>query len=254
MYVFIIYVTKIIYIYKEITHSINMTAFKILFNIFSLFYCSIVYIRSQNTSSMMNTNTMTMTNKMTNTMMNTNTNTNTMINTNTPTTPTNACTSTIALSLDDCLGSSSSGNTCCFNKSNDVTKSNICSEVPSSAASLVNGTLITNTAGNFTQVCLSDSAAVNTIPSTCGKAEANSITQCAPYTSNRKLYLCCFSQVTVAGRSKSACLPTQNKPNNIQTYKSGGVNFTCRSKRIKMLIFNKSIIGIALISLVFLIL
>lgn len=133
--------------------------------------------------------------------------------------------------LEDCLVGSTNENTCCLNQNRLPEQPSICSPVVTTAAGLINGTLIQNSIGNFTLICL-NSGTTDTIPRTCGSSNPQSPIDCTPFSRNELLYLCCYSKITVGERSKAACIPTRNEQTSILDFQSGGVFFTCKSKTL----------------------
>ena len=152
------------------------------------------------------------------------------INVNTQSTDTNSCTNISSpVNATQCLVQSTSSTTCCFNLNQNENNSNECYEVLPSVSLIVNGTTIRKENGNFTQICtLSDS--YNTIPTTCGlenpvNYEDCLITDSLSFLTNS--YYCCYSKITVSGKSASSCIPTEITENMIYSYKNGGVDYKC---------------------------
>jgi hypothetical protein len=139
------------------------------------------------------------------------------------------CNQIIPTNSTQCLIKSTSKQTCCFNKNLDTTKANECSQVQFSVSKIINGTVIRKENGNFTQICSLDSSAT-AIPKTCGKDNPAVYDDCL-ITDNlsflQNSYWCCFSKITVSGRSVSACLPTETKAGTILSYKNAGLDYMC---------------------------
>lgn len=139
------------------------------------------------------------------------------------------CSQIIPTNSTQCLIKSTSTLTCCYNINLDTTKANECSQVQNSVSKIINGTVIRKENGNFTQICSLDSSAT-AIPKTCGKENPAVYEDCM-ITDNLSFlqdsYWCCFSKITVSGKSVSSCLPTETKAGTVLSYKNAGLDYMC---------------------------
>ena len=138
------------------------------------------------------------------------------------------CVNINPLTNKDCIEKSSTDKTCCFLQPKDSTVKNKCIETSSSTANIEHNTLVTIDQKEYTKFCILPSTKI--IPSTCGKENPEKYEDCIISGFPKGTlpeYWCCFSKISVSGKFKSQCIPTEIKAKVVLDYNSGGLDYKC---------------------------